>query len=338
MKRKLLYIGNQLAGKGRTPTTIDHLAPRLENLGLEVVTASSQTSKLLRMAHMLWSAWCNARKGSLVLIDTYSTANFWYAVWVARICRYRKCDYIPYLHGGNLPKRLQSNPRAARALFGKAKVNVSPSPYLQQQFAAAGYDHVMLIPNYINLQDYEYKIRTSLGPKILWVRSFAEIYNPMMALKVLEKLLQQFPAAQLCMVGPDKDGSLYQCQGYAQERELEVRFTGKLKREEWIELANEYDIFINTSHFDNMPVSVIEAMALGLPVVSTQVGGMPYLIQSGREGILVPDDDAQAMVEAITGLLGNPAKAREMSAEARKMVEQLDWEVVKQQWRSLLME
>ena len=290
------------------------------------------------MLDMLWATWRFASEGKLVLIDTYSTTNFWYAVWVARICRWRSCDYIPYLHGGRLPDRLRSNPKAAQRLFGKAMVNISPSAYLLQQFKEAGYQNVDLIPNYIDLEDYSFRPRTSIRPRLLWVRSFAEIYNPLMGLMVLEALLKQYPEAELCMVGPDKDGSLARCKDYARERQLPVRFTGKLEKTQWVELSRGYDVFINTTHFDNTPVSVIEAMALGMAVVSTDVGGMPYLLESGKEGLLVPDGDVEAMCSAIVEILEVPEKTLNMVHSARKRVEVYDWKVVKGQWSSLLLE
>ena len=99
-----------------------------------------------------------------------------------------------------------------------------------------------------------------------------------MAVKVLQQLQKQYPSATLTMVGPDKDGSLQTTKDFAKSLGITVNFSGQLTKEEWWELASKHDIFINTTHFDNTPVSVMEAMALGLPVVSTNVGGIPYLL------------------------------------------------------------
>ena len=76
-----------------------------------------------------------------------------------------------------------------------------------------------------------------------------------------------------------KDGSMEACKEYAAEEKLPVKFTGKLEKNEWIKISADAGIFINTSNIDNTPVSLMEAMALGLPVVSTNVGGIPYLIE-----------------------------------------------------------
>src|SRR5690606_32388170 len=118
-------------------------------------------------------------------------------------------------------------------------------------------------------------------PRLLWVRSFSQIYNPVLALKIVEILKLKAMEVSLCMVGPDKDGSLQRCKEMATELNLPVSFTGLLSKQEWIALSRDFDIFINTTNFDNMPISVMEAMSLGMPVISTNVGGLPLLIENG---------------------------------------------------------
>ncbi|NNF74921.1 MAG: glycosyltransferase family 4 protein, partial [Flavobacteriaceae bacterium] len=94
--------------------------------------------------------------------------------------------------------------------------------------------------------------------------------------------------------------------------------------------------FINTTNFDNTPVSVIEAMALGLPVVSTNVGGIPYLISDRHDGLLVEKDDLEGMLKAVIYLYNNPATADEIGRRARNKVEQFDWQRVKNRWLEIL--
>ena len=101
-------------------------------------------------------------------------------------------------------------------------------------------------------------------------------------------------------------------------------------------LATDYDFFINSTHIDNTPISVIEAMALGLPVISTDVGGMSQLIENGKDGILVPEHDVDAMVEAIEKLVQDQELALQIAQAARKKVEAFDWEIVKEEWMKVL--
>lgn len=333
---KLIYIGNRLSQKGRTVTSIETLGSYLENEGFQVIKASHFSNKIVRLLHMLWTVFKHRSTCDYVLIDTYSTQNFWFAVAVANVCRLFHLPYIPILRGGDLPARLEKSKFQSQKLFHGAKFNVAPSKFLLHVFQNKGYQNLVYIPNTIQIKDYHFKVRKPIMPALLWVRSFATIYNPLLALQVLENLLIDYPEATLCMIGPDKDGSLQECKTYSEERNLPVSFTGKLSKKDWIDLSVNYDIFINTTNFDNTPVSVIEAMALGLPVISTNVGGIPYLLDDSKDSLLVPPNNTQIFVEKVKWLINEPLFAEQISLEARKKVIQFDWEKIKHAWNSLL--
>ena len=284
---------------------------------------------------MLWSV-IQHRKVDCVLIDTYSTTNFWYAFVISQLCRFLGIKYIPILHGGNLSFRLVNNPIICKMIFKQAHINVSPSLFLLDKFKINGYENIIHIPNAIQIDEYPFFERKRTIPSLLWVRSFAKIYNPIMAIEVFALLKKKQPNATLCMIGPDKDGSLLVAKKRAKELKVEVLFTGKLSKTDWIIKAKEFDIFINTTHFDNMPVSVIEAMSLGLAIVSTNVGGIPFLLEDKKNALLVPDNDIDKMVEAIDRLLENQALFDEMVTNARKRSEQYEWQIVKQKWLTIL--
>ena len=329
--KKILYIGNKLSKKGATVTSIETLGFFLQEEGYLVITASSKKNKVFRMLDMMWNTLYHSKSTSVVLIDTYSTTNFLYAVTIAFICRTFSLPYIPILRGGNLPSRLQKSKKQSKKLFGKAKTNVAPSHYLLEAFKNEGYTNLTYIPNTIEINNYPFLLRNNIQPKLLWVRSFAEIYNPMLAIYILENLLSKgYGKAELCMIGPEKDDSFKKCKSYVDKHNLPVIFTGGLTKKEWVENSKKYDIFINTTNVDNTPVSVIEAMALGLPVVSTNVGGIPFLINDGLDGLLVSPDNAELFSLKIEKILNNDVDYKEMSLNARKKVENFDWNVVKE--------
>ena len=157
-----------------------------------------------------------------------------------------------------------------------------------------------------------------------------------MALKVFIKIKADIPEAKICMVGPKKDDSYAKTIQFAKKNNVEVIFTGKLLKQEWIELSKDYNVFINTTHFDNTPVSVIEAMALGLPVVSTNVGGIPFLLEQNVNALLVDDDDVDGMTNQIKHLFTEPNLALNLSKKGKELVESFDWEIVKKEWIELL--
>lgn len=336
MKNSILYIGNKLAKTGNTVTTIETLGLLLENEGYTLYYASSKKNMVLRMFDMIFKTIQCRNKVDFVIIDTYNTLNFWYAFIISQLCRILKLKYIPILHGGDLPNRLRKDPKLSQMIFKNAYKNVAPSGYLLEVFSNKGYAEILFIPNTIEIDNYPFKIRHDKTPKLLWVRALTHIYNPEMAIKVFYEIKKSFPEAELCMVGPDKVNILPKLEALAKSLNLEVTFTGKMTKPEWVALSQNYNVFINTTHFDNTPVSVMEAMALGLPVVSTNVGGIPYLLENNKNALLVNDDDTEAMVLAIKQLTENIELKNKIVHNALELVEQFDWNKVKNKWHQIL--
>ena len=332
----LLYIGNKLASTKTNITTIDTLGNLLIEEGYQVKFSSSKRNKIVRLLDMLLAVIKNRKNTDYVLIDTYSTLNFYYAFFISQLCRFLNIRYIPILHGGNLPMRVKKSPKKSRLIFNYAYKNVSPSHFIKKKLNKLGYINIEYIPNSIIINDYPFKQRNEIEAKLLWVRSFKKIYNPLMAIKVVKKLKDQGINTKLTMVGPDGDGALLTVKKMVMKSDLNVQFTGKLTRTEWVDISKNCDIFINTSHFDNMPVSLVEAMALGLTLVTTNVGGIPSLVKNDYDAILIKPNDVQAMADAIKYLVNNPMKASSLAENGRATSEKFDWIQVKSKWKDLL--
>tara|TARA_R110002110_G_scaffold401107_1_gene617829 strand:- start:2604 stop:3623 length:1020 start_codon:yes stop_codon:yes gene_type:complete len=335
MNKKILYIGNNLIEKTKYPTTLETLSNLLRGERYTVYSSSNKLNKIVRLLDMCFSVFYYRNKVDYLLIDTYSTTNFYYAFFTSQIARFFKIKYIPILHGGDLPKRLVKSKFLSKKIFKNSYKNVAPSNYLKHEFEKEGYSSV-LIPNVIEIKDYKFKERNSLSPKLLYVRAFAEIYNPQMAIYVLEKLIHKYPESKLCMVGPDKDGTLEDVKKLAKQLNLEnnIEYTGVLFKRDWHKKSEDFDIFINTTNVDNTPVSLIEAMALGLPIVSTNAGGIPYLISNQIDGLLIDKGNINQMVNGIISLLeGNHP---EIAKKARYKVESFNWDAVKYKWFEIL--
>ena len=333
----ILYVGNKLSQHGFTPGVIETLGRQLELCGYKVYYAGTKLNPGLRLLEMIFKTISLNRKVKYVLIDTYSSSAFWYAFLVGAFCKFVNTKYITILHGGDLPARLKRSKWACDKLFKYSHANVAVSEYLKQWFEKAGYQTI-IIPNNIELSKYPFKIRLNPQPKLLWVRSFHRQYNPTMAADVLAIILKTYTNARLCMVGPNKDGSLEEFNEYVKKQGLLsfITTTGRLSKEEWIELSKEFDFFLNTTNFDNTPISVIEAMALGMCVISTDPGGIPFLLQNRQNAYLVKPNDSNRMAEQIDLLIKQPEYARAISTEARATAEKFAWGQIKSLWQSLL--
>jgi glycosyltransferase involved in cell wall biosynthesis len=334
--KKVLCIGNNLVKHGNTATSLVVLGELLEREGYTIIYASSQKNKLLRMFDMVFKTIRYARKVDYVLIDTYSTVNFWYALVISQLCRLLGVKYIPKLLGGDLPNRLERSRFFCDLIFKNAYQNVAPSMYLYSVFKDKGYANLLHIPNSLELGNYRLDRKVFDFPRILWVRSFAQLYNPVLAVKVLIAIQKKYPLAKLCMVGPKKDESYETTVAYAKDNNVAVSFTGKLSKKEWANLSADYNLFLNTTHFDNTPVSVMEAIALGLPVVSTNVGGIPFLLQHEKNALLVGDNDLEDMVIQIERLFNEPQLANALVTKAYDLIQGFDWSIIRKQWIDLL--
>jgi glycosyltransferase involved in cell wall biosynthesis len=271
----------------------------------------------------------------IVLIEVYSGRAFIVADVASAISRRMGYKTVFVLHGGNLPTFMRRFPGWTRRVLRRAHALVAPSEYLALAGRSLG-KAVSVIPNVIDLNNYPYRRREHVSPRLFWMRNFHPLYNPQLALEVVAGLRSRYPAVSLVMAGQDM-GLQSQVERLAHKLGLEeaVHFPGFLDKSAKASAGNAADIFLSTNHIDNMPVAILEARAMGLPVVATNVGGVPYLIKHGENGLLVPDDDAPAMIHAISRLLTEPALVRRLSENGRSCAEQIAWPKVRPLWEEL---
>jgi len=334
---RVLIVGNFLSSYGFSRGVCEELAPRLRAAGWSVLTVSNRKWKLARLADMVSSTWLLRHRYDVAQVDVYSGPAFLWAEAVCAVLRQLGRPYVLTLHGGRLPEFSAVNEKRVRGLLGSAAAVTVPSRYLLERMS--GYrSSLTLLPNGLELSNYPFRRRRPLQPKIVWLRAFHEIYNPSMAVRAVARLKDQFPGLRLIMTGADKgDASKEQTLAAAKDLGVQdlVQMNGPVPKANVPQSLESGDIFINTSSIDNTPVSVLEAMAAGLCVVSTDAGGMPYLLRSGHTGLLVPRDDDKAMAGAIRQLLEDQELADQIQLGARAQVAAFDWSAVLSQWQRL---
>jgi glycosyltransferase involved in cell wall biosynthesis len=340
LEHSILLVGNFLHGHIGVRGVCEELAERLRGAGWNVLTTSSRLAKLPRMADMVQTAWRARNRYRIAQVDVYSGGAFAWAEAVCFTLRRAGKPYILTLHGGALPEFAQANPGRMRRLLGSARSVTAPSNYLLERLRPYRAD-IQLVPNALDLSRYPYRKRLEAQPRIVWLRAFHEIYNPMLAVRALGLLVEEFPELRLLMVGPDKqDGSLERTRELAAKMGLlsRIEFAGRVPKEEIGKWMDRGDIFLNTTTIDNTPVTVWEAMACGLSIVCTKVGGLPYMLRDGEDALLAPSNDAEAMASAVARILYEPELAARLSRQARLRAEQVDWAPVLAQWNELLKE
>lgn len=338
MPCNVLIIGNFLSESIGTRSVCEDLASRLAGIGLKVLTSSSRPGRVSRLVDMLATVVSCRALYSVALVDVYSGPAFLWAEAVCLALRSMNKPYVLTLHGGNLPQFATRWPSRVRRLLHSAASVTTPSRYLLEQMQPYCND-LCMIPNALDLSRYTYQLRKSPSPKLVWLRAFHHIYNPVMVIDVLAKLVAALPGVHLTMVGPDKgDCSLQQTQERAKQLGVvgRVTFTGAVPKTEVPVWLQHGDIFLNTTNVDNTPISVLESMACGHCVVSTNVGGLPYLLDHEHDALLVQPQDPTAMANAVKRLLTEPNLAQRLSRNSREKAVSYDWPVVLPQWERLL--
>jgi glycosyltransferase involved in cell wall biosynthesis len=337
-KPALLLVGNFLSATSGTRGVGEDLALRLSDTGWQVYTTSQRSARFARLSDMLVTTWRMRRHYALAQVDVYSGPAFIWAEAVCRMLRLLGKPYILTLHGGNLPCFAQRRPGRVQRLLRSAAAVTTPSHYLFEQMNSYCSD-LRLLPNPLALECYTYRTRIQPQPRLVWLRAFHTVYNPALAPQVVAELVRDVPDIHLLMIGPDKgDGSLAHTHAMAAKLHVagHMTFHGAIPKSSVPEWMHRGDIFLNTTNVDNTPVTVMEAMACGLCVVSTNVGGISYLLQHEQDALLVPPRDPGAMAAAVRRILTEPGLAEHLSRNARKKVEQFDWSAILPQWEALL--
>ncbi len=314
------------------------LADLLSQDGHRVTSTSPRLNKAARFFGIVGTILWNRNRIDVLILEVYSGFYFLVADVVGQLGRLFSIPTIFVLHGGNLPGFAKRYPNWVKRVLKRAGVLVAPSPFLARGLAELGLA-IRVVPNIIEVENYSFRLRDGVRPTLLWMRAFHEIYNPQMALKAFRRIRDRHKEATLVMAGVDK-GLEPQIKDLANEMSLNdsVRFPGFLDDEAKAREFAKADIFLNTNRVDNMPVSVVEACAMGLPVVATNVGGIADLLTDGANGILVPDDDAVSMADAVDKLSGDAAFAKKVSANARLLAERSTWSSVRKEWNVLFEE
>ncbi|MGA9996414.1 MAG: glycosyltransferase family 4 protein [Pyrinomonadaceae bacterium] len=249
------------------------------------------------------------------------------------VCKlYGKRCVLNY-RSGEAADHLSRWKRTARPVIRMADEIVAPSGYLVDVFARFGF-HARSIFNFVDTERFRFRERKPLRPVFLSNRNFEPLYNVACTLRAFALIQQRFPEAKLTLAGEGSQRN--ELEKLARELHLNnVTFSGRIAPERMHALYEAADIYLNSPDIDNMPGSLIEAFASGLPVVTTNAGGIPYILSDGQTGLMVERGDYQAMAERALRLLEDEKLASEISSRAREECRKYEWTNVRREWLKL---
>lgn len=232
-------------------------------------------------------------------------------------------------HGGGGEKFFDRHPKLVRHYLTRTDANIVLSGFLAQVFEKHGLPFVT-IPNILELDDSRFRLRERLHPNYICTRAHEPLYNIPCILRAFRKVQSIHPEATLTLVGGGSEhGNLVRM---AEELGLQnVTFTGRVANEDIYTYLDRADIMLSAPMVDNMPVSVLEAMNAGLLVISSKVGGVPYMVKNNNTGLLFDSDDSDALAGKMLWAVDNQTVARAIALQGHKAVSRYRWENIKVQ-------
>ncbi len=210
---------------------------------------------------------------------------------------------------------------------------ITPSNYLVDVFKKFNVE-AKSINNFIIGEKYIYRNRVPLRPIFLSNRILEPLYNIDCILKAFQIIQSKYSDAKLIVAHEGFDGQ--RLKSVAKSLDLKnIDFIGLVPHEKIAELYDSVDIYLNSPNLDCMPGSLIECFASGLPIVSTNAGGIPYVVSNGKTGLLIELDDHQAMAEKALLLLENNEYAEKIIANGLAESKKYLWTDVKEKWLRL---
>lgn len=264
-----------------------------------------------------------------------NSGKAWYlfCLPVLVFAKLRGVPCIVNYRGGEADIFFRSAPAWVGRSLALASTIVAPSAYLAGVFRALGFT-VRIIPNIINLERFSPSERKPGGKNVhlIVTRNLEPIYDIPTALRTLAKVIERHPDARLTIAGSGQEEArlkeLATNLGIADA----VDFAGRIPNQEIPSLYASADVVLNPSTVDNMPISILESFASGVPVVSTNAGGIPFIAKDGENALLVTVGDADAMAAAVLTVLDNKELAAKFRANGLIAAQAYTWSAIRELW------
>ena len=320
---KILLISNFEEGVGGISVQVSVLRDKLRGEGYtcDILSTKGSTAKRIKTTLALLS---KGRKYDVFHIHACSDRGFLPAILGINIGRLLKKRIVLTFHGGGAEGFFKRKQGLVKRYLSRTSANIVLSGFIGRVFDQYGIPYTV-IPNMLESDDSAFRARTEIKPKFIGIRSFTETYNIKCTLKAFDAVLKKYPDASLTLLG---DGPLRaELEQYVSDHRLQnVTFVGQVPNTEIYRYLNDADIMVSSSRFDNMPVSVLEGFKAGLLVISSNVGGVPYMIEDGKNGLLFDSDNDAQMAGKMIAAVEHPEASLRMIENARHCLDDYKWE------------
>ena len=325
---RILLICNYKLGVGGISGQVELLQRYLREEGYIADIFSTKGSFLWRLG-LFYHLWKVAREYDVLHIHCCSGWGFLPAVAGVSIGKKMRKHLVLTYHGGGGEQFFDKYPRLVKHYLLRTDTNIVLSGFLGKVFDKHKLPYT-IIPNIIEFDEKQYRERAEIKPRFICTRAHEPLYNIPCILRAFQTVLTELPESSLTLVGGGSEHDLLI--KMAEEMGLKnVTFTGRVNNCEIYRHLNEADILLSSPTIDNMPVSLLEAMHAGLLVISSNVGGVPYMINDGKTGYLFPCDDSDALAELMIKAIRQPTESISLIHNAHQAVNAYRWENIRQQ-------
>lgn len=290
-----------------------------------------------RLVPYLWRLWRSAGQADAMHVLANS-GWAWHlfaapAVWIARL---RNVPVIVNYRGGEAEAFMRGAPKHVWTTLRMAKALVAPSPFLQRVFRGLGFEPIT-VPNFVDLDRFVPGNPRDFGdaPHLVVTRNLEAIYDIATALRAFAVIKGTYPNARMSIagIGPERTG----LEALAAELGIDdaVAFLGRIDGAQMPALYASADCMLNPSRVDNMPNAILEAFACGVPVVSTDAGGIPDMVEDRHSALLVPVEDPGAMAAQAIRVLSDRRLAATLRSNGLQAVAQYSWSVIRDRWQQV---
>lgn len=319
---------------------VEYIATKID--GTKVVKLGIAVQAFFLFIWKLWTA-----KASLVHIHGSHYASFYRKMIFILLAKLGRKKILFHCHGSRFDQFYQKGPRWQKFLIRKilslCDRVITLSPFWQAFFSDfLESSSLRILENAIPLQVYQsfkgQEKKSLQGQIILFAGEVGERKGAYDLLAIIPELVLRVPEVIIRMAG---NGDLDKIGVIADSLHIKehIQLPGWISPEKMVGLYYQADLFVLPSYHEGLPMAILEAMACGLPVVSTQVGGIPELIVEGENGILINPGDREALLNALCVLLTDSTLREVMGQKnIQKIKEKYDIPIYIEKLKSLYRE
>lgn len=333
---KILLVGPIILDKNNSGGEGEKLYQKLKQEGYEINRRSTYRSKISRLISSMYFIVFKPRKYDVIILMLFSGKAFILEFLVTITAKLYRKQIVGVIHGGAFHHFYTHFPETTDLVFNRIDQLYSPSHFLINYFSARGH-YVKYLPNFVNLDLFPLRKKKDFNYSIVWIRAFHSVYNPQLIIKAVSRLKEKYPKLQLYMAGADK-GELEFCKKVAEENNIKnrVHFIGYIQNTELSDELSKHDIFVNTTSFESFGVSLIEAAACGLPIISSNVGEIPMIWNNETNILLFDDKNLEQLVQQLDKMISSEELRNKIAFNGNLIALQFQWSDITIKWNNAL--